>query len=102
MAGLVADSADYEVPKKCVSAFWGGSADEILRNRGVRHLLVTGCLTNGGMMVNAIDAAVRGYHVTVIDDACAAFSVELHDAALSAHSIYEVDSSASALSALSQ
>ena len=28
MDGLVAEPEDYEVPKKCVSAFWCGSADE--------------------------------------------------------------------------
>jgi nicotinamidase-related amidase len=94
------DPSDYEVPKQCVSAFWCGSADQILRNRGVRHVLFTGCLTNGGMMVNAVDAAMRGYQVTVIDDACAAFSQDLHDAALRAHSIYTVASSETALAML--
>jgi len=47
-------------------------------------------------MVNAVDAAMRGYQVTVIDDACAAFSQDLHDAALRAHSIYTVASSETA------
>jgi nicotinamidase-related amidase len=100
MPGLAMDPSDYEVPKQCVSAFWCGSADQILRNRGVRHVLFTGCLTNGGMMVNAVDAAMRGYQVTVIDDACAAFSQDLHDAALRAHSIYTVASSETALAML--
>lgn len=102
MDGLVAEPGDYEVPKKCVSAFWCGSADEILRNRDVHHVLFTGCLTNGGMLVNAIDAAMRGYQVTVIDDACAAFTQEIHDAALNAHTVYTVCSSATALAALSE
>ena len=102
MPGLVAESVDYEVPKKCVSAFWCGNADQILRNRGVRHVLVTGCLTNGGMLINAIDAAMRGYQVTVIDDACATFSQEIHDAALSSHSVYKVSSSAETLAALKE
>jgi len=100
MNGLVAEPGDYEVPKQCVSAFWCGNADQILRHRGVQHVLVTGCLTNGGMMVNAIDAAMRGYRVTVISDACAALSPELHEAALSAHSEYEVCSNEVALAAL--
>jgi nicotinamidase-related amidase len=100
MAGLTAEPTDYEVPKQCVSAFWCGNADQILRNRGVQHVLVTGCLTNGGMMVAALDAAMRGYEVTVISDACAALSPELHDAALSAHKEYSVCSSETALAAL--
>ena len=63
-------------------------------------MLVTGCLTNGGMLINAIDAAMRGYQVTVIDDACATFSQEIHDAALSSHSVYKISSSAETLAAL--
>jgi len=85
--GLISESTDYEVPKQCVSAFWCGNADSILRNRGVRHVLVAGCFTNGGAMVNAVDAATRGYQVTLVDDACAALSPELHEAALAAHSM---------------
>ncbi|MGD9960791.1 cysteine hydrolase family protein [Nocardioides sp.] len=100
-SGLTAERTDYEVPKQCVSSFWCGSADPILRHRGVRHVLVAGCLTNGGMMVNAVDAAVRGYQVTVIEDGCAALDPRSHEDALAAHPIYEVRTSADAVDALS-
>jgi nicotinamidase-related amidase len=71
MADLVVEPDDYEVPKQGVSAFRCGSADPILRHRGVRSVPVTRCLTNGGVLVNAVDAATRGYEVTVVDDGCA-------------------------------
>jgi nicotinamidase-related amidase len=84
--GLQADPADYVVPKKCVSAFWGGSAGSILRHCDVSHLLLTGCLTNYGVMVNAVDAANNNLQVTIIDDGCAALSDEVHQASLALHS----------------
>ena len=80
--GLIVKPADYIVPKKCTSAFWGGNAGAILRHRGVKNVLVAGCITNGGVLVNAVDAANNNFDVTIVDDGCAALSQELHQAAL--------------------
>jgi nicotinamidase-related amidase len=82
LPGLAVDEADGQVTKKCVSAFWGGSAGSILRNQGVTDVLVCGCMTNTGVLVNAVDATGNGFRTTVIDDGCAALSAEVHEASL--------------------
>jgi ureidoacrylate peracid hydrolase len=51
----------------------------VLRNLGVRSLIIAGCLTD-----QCVDSAVRdacdlGYLVTVPTDACATLSGERHD-----------------------
>ena len=100
--GLDADPADYIVPKKGVSAFFGGNAGTILRQCGVKHLLVTGCVTNYGVMVNVVDAANNNFEVTMVEDGCAAFSQAIHDASLVLHpGMYAVSPSAEIIASLS-
>lgn len=82
LPGLAVDEADGQVTKKCISAFWGGTAGSILRNRGVTDVLMCGCMTNTGVLVNAVDATGNGFRTTVIDDGCAALSAEVHEASL--------------------
>jgi ureidoacrylate peracid hydrolase len=76
--------ADDEIvlPKTSSSVFISTNIDFVLRNLGVRSLIVAGVLTD-----QCIDSAVRdacdlGYLVTVPTDACATLSAERHDWAL--------------------
>jgi ureidoacrylate peracid hydrolase len=73
--------ADDEIvlPKTSSSVFISTNIDYVLRNLGVRSLIVAGVLTD-----QCIDSAVRdacdlGYLVTVPTDACATLSAERHD-----------------------
>src|SRR5580698_96983 len=66
-------------PKTSSSVFISTNIDYVLRNLGVRYLLIAGCLTD-----QCVDSAVRdacdlGYLVTVPTDACATLSAERHD-----------------------
>lgn len=70
------------LPKTSSSVFISTNIDYVLRNLGVRSLIIAGVLTD-----QCIDSAVRdacdlGYLVTVPTDACATLSRERHDAAL--------------------
>jgi nicotinamidase-related amidase len=76
---------DYLLPSRGLSAFWNAGADSVLRNRGVRHLLVVGRATEYSVLISATDATHRGYEVTIVEDGCIAVSEERHDAALLAH-----------------
>ena len=76
--------ADDEIvlPKTSSSVFISTNIDYVLRNLGVRSLIIAGVLTD-----QCIDSAVRdacdlGYLVTVPTDACATLSAERHDWAL--------------------
>ena len=67
------------LPKTSSSVFISTSIDYLLRNLGVRSLIVAGVLTD-----QCIDSAVRdacdlGYLVTTATDACATLSQERHD-----------------------
>jgi ureidoacrylate peracid hydrolase len=67
------------IPKTSSSPFVSTNIDYVLRNLGVRSLIIAGILTD-----QCIDSAVRdacdlGYLVTVATDACATHSKERHD-----------------------
>jgi ureidoacrylate peracid hydrolase len=77
--------ADDEIvlPKTSSSVFISTNIDYVLRNLGVRSLMIAGCLTD-----QCIDSAVRdacdlGYLVTTVTDACATLTQERHDWSLS-------------------
>jgi ureidoacrylate peracid hydrolase len=68
--------------KNSSSAFISTNIDYLLRNLGVRSLIIVGLLTD-----QCIDSAVRdacdlGYLVTLVTDACAAHSSERHTSSL--------------------
>jgi ureidoacrylate peracid hydrolase len=70
------------LPKTSSSVFISTNIDYVLRNLGVRSLMIAGVLTD-----QCIDSAVRdacdlGYLVTVPIDACATLSAERHEWAL--------------------
>ncbi len=67
------------LPKTSSSVFISTNIDYVLRNLGVRSLIISGVLTD-----QCIDSAVRdacdlGYLVTTVTDACATHSQERHD-----------------------
>jgi ureidoacrylate peracid hydrolase len=76
----IAPSGDEIVlPKTSSSVFISTNIDYVLRNLGVRFLMIAGILTD-----QCVDSAVRdacdlGYLVTVITDACATHSEERHE-----------------------
>jgi nicotinamidase-related amidase len=78
LPGLEVERADAQVTKKCVSSFWGGSTGSILRYRGITDVLMCGCMTNTGVLVNAVDATNDGFRTTIVDDGCAALSAAVH------------------------
>jgi ureidoacrylate peracid hydrolase len=67
------------IPKTSSSVFISTNIDYVLRNLGVRYLVIAGLLTD-----QCVDSAVRdacdlGYLVSLITDACATHSQERHD-----------------------
>jgi ureidoacrylate peracid hydrolase len=67
------------IPKTSSSVFISTNIDYVLRNLGVRSLMVTGGLTD-----QCVDSAIRdacdlGYLVTAVTDACATQTQDRHD-----------------------
>jgi ureidoacrylate peracid hydrolase len=70
------------IGKTSSSVFISTNIDYLLRNLGVRSLIIAGLLTD-----QCVDSAVRdacdlGYLVTLVTDACATHSQERHDSSL--------------------
>jgi nicotinamidase-related amidase len=70
------------LPKSSSSPFSSTVLDYLLRNLGVRELIVAGLLTDQCIDHTVKDAADRGYEVICLHDACQAESPARHEAAL--------------------
>ncbi|WP_439552767.1 cysteine hydrolase [Falsiroseomonas sp.] len=76
--------SDLPVEKVGYDAFYQTRLEWVLRKAGIRRLLVSGIVTNGGVASTVRGAHVREFEVTVLEDACAAFTEELHKTAIEA------------------
>ena len=72
------------INKTTTSAFIGSHIDRVLRNLGMRQLVVCGVMTSGCVESTVRDAADSGYAVLVAEDACAALSQTAHENAINA------------------
>ncbi|TIS90241.1 MAG: cysteine hydrolase [Mesorhizobium sp.] len=68
--------------KTSSGVFNSTNIDYVLKNLGVRYLVVAGIMTDQCVDMAVSDAADRGYLVTCVSDACAAATQERHDGAL--------------------
>lgn len=76
--------ADMAVEKVAYSAFYMSRLEWVLGRAGIRRLLVSGIVTNGGVASTVRDAAVREFELTVLSDGCAAFDPHTHEIAIEA------------------
>jgi len=70
------------LPKSSSSVFVSTHIDYILRNLGVRQLVICGLLTDQCVESAVRDACDLGYLVTLVPDACATYTQERHDNSL--------------------
>jgi nicotinamidase-related amidase len=76
------------LPKTSSGVFNSTNIDYVLRNLGVRFLIIAGIVTDQCVDMAVRDAADRGYLVTLIKDACATYTEARHEAALAAFGGY--------------
>lgn len=76
--------ADIEVEKVAYSAFYMSRLDWVLQRAGIRHLVFSGIVTNGGVATTVRDAHVRDFDITILEDGCAAFKRDVHDTNIAA------------------
>eukprot|EP00727_Mastigamoeba_balamuthi_P007523 m51a1_g3391 hypothetical protein (202) ;mRNA; r:514687-515292 len=72
------------VQKDTQSVFVGTGLEDVLKELGVRAVVVTGVFSESCCAASARDAFCRGFSVAVVRDACAGSDGELHAAALKA------------------
>ena len=71
-------------PKSSSSVFISTHIDYVLRNLGVRQLVISGLVTDQCVESAIRDACDLGYLVTQVTDACLTYSQERHDNSISA------------------
>ncbi|MEW9837248.1 cysteine hydrolase family protein [Mesorhizobium marinum] len=76
------------IPKTSSGVFNSTNIDYLLKNLGIRYLIITGIMTDQCVDMAVRDAADRGYLVTCVTDACATASPERHETALKAFGGY--------------
>ena len=90
--------ADVSIEKVAYSAFYMSRMEFALRRAGLRRLIFSGIVTNGGVASTLRDAHVRDFATVVLADGCAAFRAEVHETAIAdLASISEVMTCAEAL-----
>ena len=73
---------DLVMEKHRHSAFIGTGLDQILRDRGIRTVVVAGVQTHVCVESTLRDASARGYYVVVPGDCVGSFDRDLHDKTL--------------------
>jgi ureidoacrylate peracid hydrolase len=79
---LSPQAGDLVLDRTRMSVFNGTSIDNMLRNLGIRTLIVVGAWTNMAVEHTIRDAADHGYEVTIVTDATSSLSAEWQHAAL--------------------
>ena len=74
--------------KKRLSAFYPTDLDFLLRNMGVKRLVLNGCMTDCCILNSAFDASNLGYRVIVAQDLVRGTNPEMEDAALKMVSLH--------------
>ncbi|WP_137153869.1 isochorismatase family cysteine hydrolase [Rhizobium sp. FKL33] len=74
--GFECDGSDIEIVKKRYSTFFRTNLDEILAERGVTRLVLTGVNTHACIRMAAVDAYQRDLDVVIVEDAVASYDDE--------------------------
>jgi ureidoacrylate peracid hydrolase len=81
---IAPEGDEIVLPKTSSSVFISTNIDYVLRNLGVRQLVIAGLVTDQCIESAVRDACDLGYLVTLVTDACATYSQERHDSTLRA------------------
>ena len=79
---LTPEKTDHLVVKKAYGGFFQTSLDRVLRNLGIKTLVMTGVATNFCVETTTREAVAYGYEVIFVSDATATFDPEGHAATL--------------------
>ena len=79
---IAPDEDEIVLPKTSSSVFISTHIDYLLRNLGVRQLVIAGLVTDQCIESAVRDACDLGYLVTLVPDACATYTQARHDHSL--------------------
>ncbi|TFB19608.1 cysteine hydrolase [Filobacillus milosensis] len=76
------ETDDVVIDKYRWSAFYETSLDLMLRNLGVKDLIIGGVVTDGCLMTSVFDAYFRDYNIHLVHDICSASNEGAHMSAM--------------------
>lgn len=79
---LAPEEDDYVVLKRRYSGFFGTELEIVLKELNIQEVILAGTLTNICIFCTAIDAYMRGYHITIPRDSVVALTTEEHEFSL--------------------
>jgi nicotinamidase-related amidase len=79
---LTPKEGEIIIPKRRYSGFFGTELDLILRERGIKTVILMGVLTDICIMYTSADASARGYNVLVVTDGTRSIDTKNHKFAL--------------------
>ncbi|GAB3803938.1 cysteine hydrolase family protein [Virgibacillus kimchii] len=79
---ITPNEKDIIIDKYRWSAFHETNLDLLLRNMGIRHLIVGGVVTDGCVLTTVYDAYFRDYHVHLVEDMITATNEGAHMSAI--------------------
>jgi nicotinamidase-related amidase len=82
---------EYHIRKRRYSAFFATELDLVLRNLGIRTLVLVGALTDVCVHYTAVDAHQHDYHFRVVHDCVGGSTIPAHEAALRAMTYLQRD-----------
>lgn len=75
-------AGDTVIEKTANNAFYGTDLDLVLRSKGIKYLLFTGCTTDVCVHSTLREANDRKYQCLLVEDACASGDAQAHRAAV--------------------
>lgn len=79
---IAPEEGDIIIDKYRWSAFYATNLDLILRNLGVKHIMIGGFVTDGCLMTSVFDGYFRDYQINLVKDICGASNEGSHMAAI--------------------
>lgn len=86
--GIEPGDDDVVLPKTSSGVFNSTNIDYVLRNLGIKNIIVVGFITDQCVDMAVRDGADLGYYVVCAEDGCATYSDERHKLALKAFGGY--------------
>ncbi|MBI4233598.1 MAG: cysteine hydrolase [Chloroflexi bacterium] len=73
---------EYVLTKRGFSAFYGTDLEIVLRRRGIKTLIVAGCITYACVLHTCFDASVRDFDLVMLSDGVASWEPNLQQPTL--------------------
>lgn len=86
--GIEPEEDDIVLPKTSSGVFNSTNIDYVLRNLGIKNVIVVGFITDQCVDMAVRDGADLGYYMICASDGCATYSAERHELALKAFGGY--------------